>query len=68
MNHSYLHFSDMTPGLQIVLFVAILCGSVGGIVVASILKLLDNIVKVSVIQDKFSSSNEIHALNHSEMC
>ena len=37
----------MTPILQIVLFVAIMCGSIGGIVVASILKLLDNVVKVS---------------------
>ena len=37
----------MTPSLQIVLFVAIMCGSIGGIVVASILKLLDNVVKVS---------------------
>ena len=37
----------MTPSLQMVLFVAIMCGSIGGIVVASILKLLDNVVKVS---------------------
>lgn len=29
-----------------ILFIAIMCGSVGGMVVASILKLLDNIVKV----------------------
>ena len=37
----------MTTSLQMVLFVAIMCGSIGGIVVASILKLLDNVVKVS---------------------
>lgn len=37
--------SDMKRSLQIILVVAIMCGSIGGIVVASILKLLDNIVK-----------------------
>ena len=29
-----------------ILVIAIICGSIGGIVVASILKLLDNVVKV----------------------
>ena len=37
---------DMKTSVQLTLFIAIMCGSVGGIVVASILKLLDNIVKV----------------------
>lgn len=36
---------DMKTSLQLTLFIAIMCGSIGGIVVASILKLLDNIVK-----------------------
>jgi len=36
---------DMKTSLQLILVVAIMCGSIGGIVVASILKLLDNIVK-----------------------
>ena len=36
----------MKRSLQVILVVAIICGSIGGIVVASILKLLDNIVKV----------------------
>ena len=36
----------MKGSLQVILVVAIVCGSIGGIVVASILKLLDNIVKV----------------------
>ena len=41
-----LLISDMKNSLQVILVIAIMCGSIGGIVVASILKLLDNIVKV----------------------
>lgn len=37
--------SGMKGSLKVILVVAIVCGSIGGIVVASILKLLDNIVK-----------------------
>ena len=36
----------MGSNLQVILVIAITCGSIGGIVVASILKLLDNVVKV----------------------
>ena len=43
---NYLTLLGMRSGLQIILFIAIMCGSVGGMIVASILKLLDNIVKV----------------------
>ena len=43
---NYLTFLGMRAGSQMILFIAIMCGSVGGMIVASILKLLDNIVKV----------------------
>ena len=37
---------DLSGRLQLLLLVALLFGSIGGLVVAAILKLLDNIVKV----------------------
>ena len=50
-----LLISDMKNSLQVILVIAIMCGSIGGIVVASILKLLDNIVKVCLqMQDLLS--------------
>jgi hypothetical protein len=42
---------DLSGKLQMLLIVALIFGSVGGLVVAAILKLLDNIVKVSVSKD-----------------
>ena len=39
-------FLEMSGMLQMLLLVALLFGSLGGLVVAAILKLLDNIVKV----------------------
>ncbi len=39
---------DLSGKLQMLLIVALIFGSVGGLVVAAILKLLDNIVKVKV--------------------
>lgn len=42
--------SDMKTSLQLIMVVAIMCGSIGGVVVASILKFLDNIVKVGLLR------------------
>ena len=58
----YADLTDMSGKLQLLLLVALLFGSLGGLVVAAILKLLDNIVKVNISENVESRLNPLKSV------